>query len=431
MKPDDIHQLLLHQIKDTLGSEPDLTPSLQTLLEHVSQTYTKYDTELLRIQGDVKLRTDQLMASTSRAYAFLDSLNMGFIMCDISAEIVLTNQVVRRILSHKMSADSEPSNLPPSNTEWTLAAVDALLKPEVELKRLILQSLATSLPLECKAVNYGKHVLHIFIAPMINELSNGEKQQIGAVILVEDITAQKVLERSKDEFLLMASHELRTPLTAIRGNASLIKKYYGDRLPDKDTIEMIDDIHESAIRLIDIVNDFLDASALEQGKMQMNPEPFSIQEIVTSVVRELHTLAESKDITLVADPSIAALPEVTADRQRIKQVIYNLIGNAVKFTARGSITIRGRASDDFVYITVADTGKGMSAENQRLLFRKFQTAGTSLLTRDNTKGTGLGLYISKLIVEQSGGSIALERSELGKGSSFVFSLPCQKPKQPA
>jgi signal transduction histidine kinase len=258
---------------------------------------------------------------------------------------------------------------------------------------------------------------------MVNELSSGEKQQIGAVLLVEDVTEQKVLDRSKDDFLSMASHELRTPLTAIRGNASLIKKYYGARLPDKDTLEMIDDIHESSVRLIDIVNDFLDASALQQGKMQMNPEVFVVEEIIISAVRELHALAETKHLAIVVDPSVSSAPSVKADKERIKQVIYNLIGNAVKFTAAGSVTIRVHSDDKFVYTSVTDTGKGISPENQQLLFRKFQQAGSNMLTRDNTKGTGLGLYISKLIVERSGGTIGLESSEQGKGSTFTFSLP--------
>jgi signal transduction histidine kinase len=426
MESNTYNQLLLRQINEALGDIASVPTEFQPLLQSISDYYNQFDKERTSLESQVKLRTDQLMASTSRAYSFLDSLHMGFIMCDVSAEVVLTNQAVQYILSQKMT-DNNTQAAPVANTDWTLAAIDGLLQPELQLKKLVLQSLATSLPLESKETNFGKRVLHLFIAPMINELSSGEKQQIGAVILVEDITEQKILERSKDEFLSIASHELRTPLTAIRGNASLIKKYYGDRLPDKDTIEMIDDIHESAIRLIDIVNDFLDVSSLEQGKMKMNPEAFSLGDVVSGVMRELKALADSKGITLLSQPDVASAPSVTADKQRIKQVIYNLIGNAVKFTDTGSITIAARADEHFVYVTVTDTGKGMSTENQRLLFRKFQQAGDSLLSRDATKGTGLGLYISKLIIGLSGGNIGLQSSELGKGSSFTFSLPRSKP----
>jgi signal transduction histidine kinase len=422
MQSSHYHHLLLQQLTDTLGDATNVPSSMQPLLAGISDMYTKFDEAYNAQAAKIKLRTDQLMASTSRAYSFLDSLNMGFIMCDISAEVVVTNEAVKHILSQKMTGTNDMPGAVSTPTEWTLTTIGALLQPELELKELILKSLATNKPLESKETNFGKRVLHIFIAPMVNETSDGNKEQIGAVILIEDITEQKVLERSKDEFLSIASHELRTPLTAIRGNASLIKQYFGDRLPD-NTEEMIDDIHESAIRLIDIVNDFLDASSLEQGKMHMSPETFSPAEVIDGVIRELHTVVGAKNLTLTSDPSIASAPSVSADKQRIKQVIYNLIGNAVKFTETGSINIAARADEALVYISVQDTGKGMSPENQKLLFRKFQQAGNSLLSRDDTKGTGLGLYISKLIVERSGGTIRLESSELGKGSTFVFSLP--------
>jgi signal transduction histidine kinase len=423
MQPPNYHPLLLQQITASLGDVSKLPASMQPLLQHISTTYQQFDEKQLAIEAKMKLRTDQLVASTSRAYSFLDSLNMGFIMCDISAEVVVTNQAVQHILSQKMTGTTDTHKAPTAHKEWNIATIDGLLQPELELKKLIVESLATNKPLEAKETNFGKRVLHLFIAPMVNEVSSGEKQQIGVVILVEDITEQKVLERSKDDFLSIASHELRTPLTAIRGNASLIKKYYGDKLPDEGVVEMIDDIHESAIRLIDIVNDFLDATSLEQGKMQMNPTTFSLSEVITEVIREFHGVAESKGLSIVSQPEVARAPSVSGDKQRIKQVLYNLIGNALKFTDKGTITISVRTDEQFVYTTVSDTGKGMPPENQRLLFGKFQQAGNSILTRDGTKGTGLGLYISKLIMEHSGGSIGLEHSEVGKGSSFVFSLP--------
>jgi signal transduction histidine kinase len=365
--------------------------------------------KIAELEATVKLRTDQLIASTSRAYSFLDSLSMGFIMCDVNPEVVLTNQTVRKLLG--------------AEGELTLVAVDQILQPDFQLKQHVLESLGSGKPQEYNEVNFSKGVLRVFIAPMVNE---SDQQKLGVIILLENITEQKNLERSKEEFLSIASHELRTPLTAIRGNSALIKKYYGERLPDKDVSEMINDIHESSVRLIEIVNDFLDVSSLEQGKMNMTPESFLIQDVVTDVFRELQSLVETKGVQLIADQSLATSPAVTADKHRTKQVIYNLVGNAVKFTEKGSITIGARADDGFVYTIVTDTGRGMSAENQHLLFRKFQQASSSLLTRDTTKGTGLGLYISKLIIELSGGKIGLQNSTLDKGSSFVFSLPRTK-----
>lgn len=352
--------------------------------------------QIQALQAEVELRTKQLMASTSRAYSFLDSLSLGFVMCDVNGSIVLTNDTVRRIMGDQAA---EP------------------------FREQIMACLQSGQIQEIKEANLAQRVLHVFIAPMINEVGPDNKQQIGAVMLIEDITDQKALERSKDEFLSIASHELRTPLTAIRGNAALMKKHYGDKMPDEKVLDMVNEIYNSSIRLIDIVNDFLDASSLEQGKMPMEPEVFALQEPINEVTHELQTLCDSKGLQLVFQPSESSSAPVMADRQRIKQVVYNLVGNAVKFTEKGSITITNHGDDNFIYTLVTDTGRGMSAESQALLFRKFQQAGASFLSRDTTKGTGLGLYISKLIVEKLGGRIGLENSEPGKGSTFVFSLP--------
>ncbi len=414
MQPPDYHPLLLGQLQQTFGKNPNLSPEIQALLHQVSDSYATFDTNQKQAESKIALRTEQLIASTSRAYSFLDSLNMGFIMCDVNPEVVLTNLAVRGMLAAKSSA---------GDGEWSLAMIDNVLQPELQLRQLIVESLEANQPMERQAVNFGQRVVRLFIAPMVNEVAEGDKQQIGVVVLLEDITEQKVLERSKDEFLSIASHELRTPLTAIRGNAALIKKYYAASLTDPDLSEMVEDIHESSIRLIGIVNDFLDVSALEQGKILMKPEAFALTDVVNEVSRELQSLCDTKGLQLVCDPSVAGAPPVQADRQRTKQVIYNLVGNAVKFTDKGSITISARADDDFIYTAVTDTGRGMPVDSQRLLFRKFQQAGSSLLTRDTTKGTGLGLYISKLIVELSDGKIQLDSSEPGKGSSFSFSLP--------
>jgi two-component system sensor histidine kinase ResE len=399
MQPAEYHPLLHEQFETFIGPSAQLSDAEKTLLQAISQSYTDFEATIAH-------RTDQLIASTSQAYSFLDSIHKGFIMCDTSGEVVLVNNALRDI------------TLLQTDRSLTADMLETLFGPELGLKALIAHCIATSQPAEREAVNFGKRVLHVSLAPLLNG-----NQLFGVVILVEDVTEQKVLERSKDEFLSIASHELRTPLTAIRGNASLITKHYAASITDPDMAEMIADIHESSVRLIGIVNDFLDVAAIEQGKISMNPESFSLKPVVDEVCRELEQLCADKGIGLVCDSSVEQAPAVNADRQRIKQVIINLVGNATKFTDEGSIAIAATSDEQFVHITVTDTGKGMSPENQKLLFRKFQQAGTSLLTRDTTKGTGLGLYISKLIIELSGGTIGLERSEPNGGSTFGFTLP--------
>lgn len=148
-----------------------------------------------QLEDQVKLRTEQLIASTSRAYSFLDSLNMGFIMCDVNAQVVLVNTPARQIFASKMVGNDDHAPIQTPNQELTLEIIDGLLQPELELKQQIQQSLSTNKSAEFEEINFGKRVLHISIAPMINETTPGNKQQIGIVILLDDITEHKVLER--------------------------------------------------------------------------------------------------------------------------------------------------------------------------------------------------------------------------------------------
>lgn len=343
---------------------------------------------------------------------------MGFVLCDISPEAVLANAAVMRMLN----------GTPGKKLSWTLAEIDEALNPAVGLLNHVRTCLQEDRAVELNQVHCGELVLRLLITPMSNP-SKGKKQRVGAVVLVEDTTEQTVAERSKDEFFI-ASHELRTPLTAIRGNTSLITRCYKDKINDRLVTDMIVDIHDSSVRLIQIVNDFLDVSALEQGKIQMRPEDFQLEPVANEVLRDLATVANAKGDKLTVDTSLAAVPVARADRQHIKQVIYNLVGNAIKFTVKGTVTVGGSYDGRLVHCWVKDTGLGMSEDSHKLLFRKFQQVGTNLLNRDNTKGTGLGLYISKLIVELSGGSVTLEQSQPQTGSTFSFSLPAAKPAKP-
>lgn|GEM_PF-747856 len=257
---------------------------------------------------------------------------------------------------------------------------------------------------------------------------NQPGQQAGlAVSVFEDISKERELEKSRDEFFSIASHELRTPLTAIRGNTALIQQYYSDQLKDdQDLREMIGDIHESSIRLINIVSDFLDTSRLEQKRMKYEPEAFDIVSLVQSTIREYQIANSHRKIALEAKEPDTPLPKVFADKNRTRQVVINLVGNSLKFTSEGSINLSFARQDDFVKVFVSDTGQGISHDAQKMLFRKFEQTGDTVLTRDSVHGTGLGLYISKLIIEQMHGVIKLESSQPGVSTVFSFTLPVAK-----
>ncbi|HSX29655.1 MAG TPA: GAF domain-containing sensor histidine kinase [Candidatus Saccharimonadales bacterium] len=367
--------------------------------------------------ASLRERTDELHAEEARLSASIEGLSLGFVLIDTFGHIILKNQALSTILSLK---DAVPLTVD--------AIADAL--PGLNIQAGIMQVQHERAKLTIKSIDVGSRILRILLTPVTE---TGNSQVLGVAILFEDITEEKLLDRSKDEFLSIASHELRTPLTAIKGNTSMILSYYTEALRDASLKELIDDVHEASTRLIEIVNDFLDASRIEQGKMVYHKQPFAIDEVIERIFYEMGQLARQKDLYLkinVDALTLQKLPLTYGDKDRTKQILYNLLGNAIKFTETGGVTVDVRVEGDTVKTAIQDTGRGIPPEQQKLLFRKFQQASGDLMTRDTTRGTGLGLYISRLMAEGMGGELALEHSEAGQGSMFSFSLPiAQQPTE--
>jgi signal transduction histidine kinase len=360
-----------------------------------------------------------------RLEASIESLNVGFIMTDANYEVSMINHTAKNILSHEQSPEGN-TKIDIDKQTWTTDYIQTRLAKSFDLRAGIEKVLSTTQPVLKDELNYNGRILRLFMAPVMEIESGHTITKLGAVILLEDITEAKILERSKDEFFSIASHELRTPLTSIRGNSSMMLDYYKEIFKDQQLKEMMQDIHTSAIRLIDIVNDFLDVSRLEQGKVSFSYAAVPIEKVIESTAYEMKAVINEKKIYLKVDKlTLDTLPQVWADENRLKQVVYNLVGNAAKFTEKGGITISARLEPDKdkIKVLVTDTGRGISQASQQLLFHKFQQTGSSLLTRDTTRGTGLGLYISKMIVESMGGVISLDRSDTDKGSTFSFTVP--------
>ena len=228
--------------------------------------------------------------------------------------------------------------------------------------------------------------------------------------------------RHKSEFLANTSHELRTPLNAILGYTELIVDgIYGD-VPDKIR-EVLERVQSNGRHLLGLINDVLDLSKIEAGRLALSVGDYSMKEVVQTVVSATEALVSEKHLRLkteVADD----LPTAEGDERRITQVLLNLVGNAIKFTEAGEITITVAAADGLFQVAVADTGPGIAPEDQDLVFEEFRQLDSS---STRTKGgTGLGLAISKKIVELHGGRIWVE-SEPGRGSRFRFTLPAHAP----
>ncbi|QGP93980.1 Adaptive-response sensory-kinase SasA [Neomoorella glycerini] len=227
----------------------------------------------------------------------------------------------------------------------------------------------------------------------------------------------------KSEFLANMSHELRTPLNAIIGFAQVLQKQYYGTLTEKQS-KYIDYILTSGQHLLSLINDVLDLSKIEAGKLELDLSTFSLQKLLqNSLIMVKEKAARHRlEITLQVDPDI---PELTADERKVKQIVYNLLSNAVKFTPDGGkITIQARLlGGDQVQVSVADTGIGIAPEDQERIFEAF-VQGDGSYTRQY-EGTGLGLALVRRLVELHGGRVWVESAGLGKGSTFYFTLPVQ------
>ncbi len=237
-----------------------------------------------------------------------------------------------------------------------------------------------------------------------------------------DITERKLQEsyRLKSEFLASMSHELRTPMNAILGFSELLIDKKAGELTDRQ-LEYMQDIHASGSHLLQLINNVLDLSKIEAGKVELRPEPFSLAEIIEGVLKVLHPVADKKSVKLVQRNS-HDLKDVSLDKNKFRQILYNLISNAIKFNHPGGIVTveTTRLTNDSFRLEVADTGIGISREDQKKLFVPFAQLDTSL-TRKH-EGSGLGLALTKNIVELHKGTIDVN-SAIGSGSVFTVTLP--------
>ena len=372
-----------------------------------------------------KQQSGELKATLADLNAIVDNLADGLLVTDTRRRITRFNPALKAMFNLE-DADLKGTQLcahfPPelvALAEQTEPNGQAVVTAEVELaNNRAGQALATSAVKEAEA--------------------DESEQRLGSVILIRDVTVERDVDRMKTEFLATVSHELRTPLTSVLGFASIIKEKLEEVIFPSIPVEdrklqkalkkvgaNINIIVSEAERLTTLINDVLDIAKMEAGRVEWNLEPTDPTEILERAIAATSSLFERNNLTLIKQFS-PGLPQVLVDRDRLIQVVINLISNAVKFTERGSVTCRAAIGtsdpglENELVISIIDTGIGIASEDYGQVFERFKQVG-DILT-DKPKGTGLGLPICKQIVEHHGGRIWVE-SELGKGSSFCFTIP--------
>jgi len=251
----------------------------------------------------------------------------------------------------------------------------------------------------------------------------GSEGKLGFVAVMRDITFEKQVEKMKSDFVANVSHEIRSPMSPMKDALSLVIDGTAGPITEQQH-KFLKILDNNVDRLLRLVNDLLDLSKIEAGKMEMNREILSLENVVKEAVDSIEAYADKKSIKL----TVAAeehLPQISIDRDRIIQIIINLVMNAFKFTPeKGKVDVSiaklqaDGAKKKYIEVCVADNGPGMISGEANALFNRFK----QLVSPEQVKGTGLGLSISKAIVEMHGGRIWVE-SEPGKGSKFYFTLP--------
>lgn len=261
-------------------------------------------------------------------------------------------------------------------------------------------------------------------------------------IYIDSNNKLKELDKTKNNFLSTVSHEFRVPLTSIMGFSKIMKKKFNKTIMPQiekakienlnydfskleveivKTLENIDIIVSESERLTSMINNILDIAKIEAGQVQWDKELVDISQIINKAILTTYSILNSKDIDLI-DSIQENLPLIYCDKDKIFQVLINLLSNAVKFTEKGRITCEVKFDEHNVYISVEDTGCGIAKEDLNAIFESFKQVGDVL--KDKPKGSGLGLTISKAIIEQHDGQIWAE-SNLGLGSRFTFTLPLE------
>ncbi len=355
------------------------------------------------------LRHQQEEASKSQA--ILQSIADGVVVNNPQGQVILMNPAAERILTQSrttfLSTDVrrliEAFDDPGRTT--ALAAMEDMLGQ----MNNPLQIGLTSVMLEM-----GNRVISAHMAPVIAR----QDEFLGVVTIFRDITKEVEADRAKSEFISTVSHELRTPMTAIKGYTDLL--YGGAVGPlNENQKHFLNVIQNNTGRLIALINDLLDISRIETGRVRFEPVQVKLGEIIADVVEAMAARAQARGLMLSYEVD-AGLPEVMGDRDRLYQVLTNLIGNAINYTPEGQVTVEATNVGVAVQVSVRDTGVGIEPEDISRIFDRFYRADDPVVQA--ASGTGLGLPIVKMFVEMHGGRVWVD-SEKGKGSTFTFILP--------
>ncbi len=389
------------------------------------------------MRRNLKTAVDQLRQEERKLTAIVENLGEGLIVVEPAGRVMYVNPVAERLLNlgrtagyqNFIAVDTETGTI--SWTKQSMGAEPAITDTQtVNLKVLSSsrrameqhQAMIAELSVNGDQSNAEIRVLRIIASQFSDESNKGA----GTVYVFDDITHEYEVEQMKSEFVSLVSHELRTPLTSIIGFISLILDGKTGKINQKQ-YESLSRAHRQSERLAALINDLLDISRIEAGRIEMKRERVHIDRVAKRRIEELRPQADEKAITLLLDAN-PNLPLLIADADRVGQVFINLIGNAIKFTPNdGKVTVRisesphnGSVSNGF-HVEIIDTGPGIPPDEREKIFDKFQQLASTRTQQQG--GTGLGLSIASGIVEAHGGKLWVDAGDNEQGCNFQFFIP--------
>lgn len=361
-------------------------------------------------------QSDIVSVEKEKLQKIIAEVKEGVIVADIAQNISLMNKSAEKLTGYGF--------------------VDALGKPIATILKVMDEENEVSVDSYCpvggvdiEGVVYSKDQLKLISkaadVKIVNitsqKMKRGKEIGLGCIITIEDTFGESELDRMKLDFVAMSAHVLRTPISILKGYLSFLNKKETLSKLGPMEVEYINNSVVSVDDLVELVENLLDLTQIQDMGFKVKPKPINLDKAVQNAVLELKSAADHKQIKMSYAPSLYELPLVNADATRLKIVLRNLIGNAISFTTEGTVKVTVTKADEkgFLRVSVQDTGKGIPEKNIPHLFERFYRVKEAL---EMEIGSGLGLYVSKKIIESHGGKIWVESNE-GVGSTFSFTLP--------
>jgi NtrC-family two-component system sensor histidine kinase KinB len=353
-----------------------------------------------------EMNIEQIISEKNKGEAILSSIEDGLVVFDTNLKVTGINPAARRLIGLEFTESA------------AFQCADILPDPNVcdMIRKTVETGIQPNIPDEQRIVSLqeGERSRHYLFS--VTAIRGRDRNLSGIVLLLRDITRLKEVERLKSEFVMAASHELRTPLTSLGMSVDLLLEHIAQELAEKDR-DLLQAAHEEVHRMKALVNDLLDLSKIEAGRIELEFESIPVSTVFDHVQAVFKSQMDIKKVTLTSEAT-GDLPSIRADANKITWVLTNLVSNALRYVNTGGhIKLMAHRIGQHVHLSVRDDGPGIPPEYHSKIFEKFiQMKGRE------AGGTGLGLAICKEIVRAHGGAIWVESSS-GKGSTFTFALP--------